>query len=183
MEPLEFQSLVKLEKELIPIGLWLGEFDFREFSFLYPAIAVNLLELLGCHKYQEKDFFVEKFTCAWADKVPYYILVLHFPFEENRNYVGLAARAFVVYSQKLKKIHYFLDELTECLNKDGELYYRRKGRYYYLDDDEKGNAGISSYYVTLHTWESESFAHNMASYSWAAENKGVAGFLHLWNEN
>lgn len=167
-------ALERLETRLVPLALWTGEIELDRFLMFFPKYAVEFLHQLGCDDYTEKDFSVEKFTCSYADGIPYYIAVLHFPFiDDDDEFVGCAARAFVVFSKKLKEIHYFLDIQTRNVDIDGSVYLRRKGRYYERKDD-----GIFSYFVTERTWASEPFAYQMADYSWAAENKGHAGFLY-----
>lgn len=158
----------EVEKVLIPTAL-------RELSldFLIPNIESYILELFhlsGVTEILESDLSFSKHSFEDANKKRIYVLVINFPFDLSKEYVGCLCRGFIVFSPILKKVHYFEEELTEVAL-DNPL--RLKLRYCHYTDSE-----IISYDVMDRTIDDDrNMAMQCPSFAYGEELTGVAGFV------
>ena len=164
--------LLLLEHTKLPVLLLENMVSLPVFIEQFPSLAIKYLHLdrdsVTC--YQEKDFTVTKHSFVFKKGLPYYVAVLHFPFDMSRDFAGLARRMYIVFSKNLKRFHLYLEIMGTQVAKQGVLPYFD---ILYLSRE---NDGIMMYSLSEQsTVEEDEMAQHCAFWSYLIEKEDIKG--------
>ena len=174
--------LIRFANESLPVYVLDGILPKEMYSddnFLSYIFDV-CLRLEGAVGISESDFSFDRYTVAYKDSKPYYILAVSFPFEHNILCVQMVKRMFIVVSENLQRVHCFTEVLSKRRTENSdELYYDL--RYVGKEND---------YLVSFSACEervfpnAEELAHECAFWAKTMETHGIVGdkgILHFAN--
>lgn len=162
--------LLTLEHQDLPIVLLEGIVPLDVFVESFPELAAGYVNREGKTCYEAKDFSLSKYLFIFKGDSPYYVAVCRFPFEEQKEFAGLARRMYVVFSENLEKTHCFLE--TSVIREDGGgglLSYE----VFYIKKDADGLSVYSA--CDRDTVDEAEMAQQCAYWSYFAEKEGVIG--------
>lgn len=129
----DFFKLARFQQEDLPVMVIRNIIDFVALAMEFPKIAVAMLDNDAPSGFTEEDFTVERHSFIFGDSKPFYVAVIEFPFAEERKYVGLARRAYLVASEDLKGFHCYLEVYRELVA-PGNPFYKFEILYMFEED-------------------------------------------------
>lgn len=122
----DLQALRELEMENLPIMILEKMVEFSTIAEGYPIVAETAVNINTDSGYREKDFTIKHYVYNYGVDSIYLVLACRFPFEKTDTYIGFAKTMYVIFSEKLKKIHVFLEILRK-----NEKQSMEKSPYYF----------------------------------------------------
>ena len=183
MYPAEYhqriEPLVFFVHENLPIVLFRNLLPLNIIVDHFPLVAAEYINDEVQTGYTQDDFKVTKHAFSFKrDGDTCYVLLGHMPFNQQTEYILCAKRVVLVMSEKLQKVHYFIEVLQHKLMADGsmQLYYEIR---YVMEDEDKNIVSVSAADRDVAV-DDEELAEMCAYWAFDYEREGYIGEKGLW---
>lgn len=106
-------ALTNYAFEIFPAFLFTSEIDLLMLVEVFPETSVNFLKKRFNADFQKDEFSFSKHAFIFKKGNPYYVIVCHFPFEEDDDHVELVKDIYIVGHPSLKDIYVYVDVLRK----------------------------------------------------------------------